>query len=363
MSRAGREAQGITASHASTEAYGDNASQSVDETREIIASRGLDGAHISTASHKLLGTHEAHASQAVIEAQYEDASHGEAEAHGSSAEGPPPVSLNSLYTLVKSYYAVQKARIQVSNRLENLKKLCKHRKGIKAVKGRPAKTYCTLKGEWVKIKDCPECEHFDPFVPKGEITYLHETVLKHLVAIERAAAYDIRRTIAEYEPEITRWALGIKGIGPIIVGALIGIIRDPGRFSNVSKLWRYFGLDPEGGKARRRKRGEKCGYNPEAKTLACYKIGDSFVKRGGFFREIYLKEKEYARKKHPDWTRGHVHNHARRVAAKLFLALFWAKWRELKGLPVPEPYPIAHLGHTDVITPDEVYWYDRGAVG
>jgi len=263
-----------------------------------------------------------------------------------------------VFVLVKSYYAVQKLRIQISNRLAQLSKLCRHRRGIRAEKGNAAEVWCELKQEWVKVKDCSQCEHFDPFVSKGEVKHLHEIISKRLKAIERGIAYDIKDAIKTHEPGIVLWTSGIRGIGPILTAGLIAVIRDPARFSNPSKVWKYFGLDVVDGKARRRKKGEKLTWNPFAKVLA-WKIGEAFVKQGKFFREMYLEEKEKAKRKHPDWSKLHIHNHAKRVVAKRFLALFWAKWRQLKGLPVPKPYPVEHLGHTTVLTPEEAYWYDR----
>jgi hypothetical protein len=50
---------------------------------------------------------------------------------------------------------------------------------------------------------------------------------------------------------------------------------------------------------------------------------------------------------------GQIDARARRYAVKIFLSHFHAKWRELSGLPVPTPYPIAHLDHHDLISVDD----------
>ena len=39
---------------------------------------------------------------------------------------------------------------------------------------------------------------------------------------------------------------------------------------------------------------------------------------------------------------------------KLFLSHLWLKWREAEGLPITQPYAIAHGGHEHVISPDEM---------
>lgn len=48
---------------------------------------------------------------------------------------------------------------------------------------------------------------------------------------------------------------------------------------------------------------------------------------------------------------GRLDHRARRYAVKLFLAHYHEVGRKLKGLDVPAPYPLAHLGHKDRIVP------------
>jgi len=120
-------------------------------------------------------------------------------------------------------------------------------------------------------------------------------------------------------------------------------------------------------------------WNAALKTL-CWKIGESFVKVSGneksFYGQLYLKRridegvkneagdyadqaaaimrdhpthaqgKTYKQGKLPD---GHLHARAKRYAVKMFLAHYHEKGRKLAGLPVPNPYPIEHLGHADKI--------------
>ena len=117
----------------------------------------------------------------------------------------------------------------------------------------------------------------------------------------------------------------------------------------------------------------------------CWKTGESFVKVCGrddaFYGHIYsarkIQEQEkneaglfaeaakaaLAAKKYRDDTKAkacyeagklppaHVHARAKRYAVKLFLAHYWQVGREMAGLPVPLPYPIAHMGHAHVIPP------------
>ena len=50
-------------------------------------------------------------------------------------------------------------------------------------------------------------------------------------------------------------------------------------------------------------------------------------------------------------SEGHVHNRALRKMIKLFLAHLWQVWRQAEGLPVPEPYALAELGHSHYLDP------------
>jgi len=121
----------------------------------------------------------------------------------------------------------------------------------------------------------------------------------------------------------------------------------------VSKLWSYVGLAP----GQERKKGKRVNYNPKLKTF-CWKIGQSFIKFRCKGRILYEEFKKEAEQKHPDWSKLHIHNHARRKMVKLFLAAVWEKWRKMNNLPVTEPYPIQVLGHTKKITPE--WWIERG---
>jgi len=145
----------------------------------------------------------------------------------------------------------------------------------------------------------------------------------------------------------------VKGIGPILASGLIAWLCNPILKANyVSQIWGYCGLAPN----QERKRGEKLSYNPHLKTF-CWKIGQSFIKFPCFGRKLYEAFRKDCERKHPDWSKLHCHNWARRKAVKLFIASVWEMWREMNGLPVTEPYPIEYLGHKDKITPEK--WVEK----
>lgn len=175
---------------------------------------------------------------------------------------------------------------------------------------------------------------------------------------------------------IGQWARAQKGIGPVICAGLLAHI-DIRKAETASQIWRYAGLDP----TVTWNKGEKRPWNASLKTLS-WKIGESFVKisgdDGAYYGQLYRQAKERETERNDNggnadaaarileskkW-RGdtvakaayeagrlppaHVHARAKRWAVKQFLSDFHKRWRELEGLPVREPYPIAHMGHAHV---------------
>jgi len=189
------------------------------------------------------------------------------------------------------------------------------------------------------------------------------------------------------EPIIVDWLEHIRGIGPRLSGLLIANIYPISRFDTAAKLWAYCGLHVIDGKAARRKKGEKANWSAELKTTA-YKISESFLKAGGPYREQYDHYRDYiiareigkgiviwktadSGKKSVAFapkaanleelkpsdkpeTLGHIHAMALRHTAKLFLSHLWEKWRTLERLPTREPYPVQYLGHSTIITPEQM---------
>jgi len=154
-------------------------------------------------------------------------------------------------------------------------------------------------------------------------------------------------------PLRTEYLNYVKGIGAVLASGIIAWLEEPIKKANhVSQIWSYCGLAPN----QVRKRGEKVNYNPKLKTFA-WKIGESFIKFKCFGRKLYDSFKEQAKQKHPDWSKGHIHNYAKRKVIKLFIASVWETWRKMNNLPVTKPYPIDFLGHKDIITPE--MWMEK----
>lgn len=229
--------------------------------------------------------------------------------------------------LTESYYALQKMRIESSNRLGAYDRM-----GLDPDKSKQLHS-------WID-------ERLETF----------EAELKRMLERE-SKAFPI------WEHFLER----VKGIGPALSASLVAWI-DISKFDNISKLWRYCGQAVIDGRSERRVKGEKIHYSPILK-MTCWKIGEQFVKQGDYYREVYDRAKKYLREKYPEkmdsgrkskkgeiiwnYTDGHVHAMARRKAVKQFLADLWIVWRKLQRLPVTEPYVIGKLRHTTFYKPPE----------
>jgi len=193
----------------------------------------------------------------------------------------------------------------------------------------------------------------------------------------------------------------IKGIGPCLAGSLYSGINDIQRFATVSKLWKYCGQDVVNGEAPRRKRGQKITWNPFLR-MTMHKVTDSFIKQNpekSQYRRLYDEAKEYYQAKFPQWeicwacknkmkstttgmvctkckkrqagiphpkrktkagkpifiyTKGHLHNMAKRKVGKIFLQHLFVKWWRLETGKAPsKPWILEHGGHVDYIECEE----------
>lgn len=177
-----------------------------------------------------------------------------------------------------------------------------------------------------------------------------------------------------------RWAMSIRGIGPIIASGLLAHV-DPEICNTVGKLWRFAGLDPTA----EWKKGQKRPHNARLKVI-CWHIGESFVKQQNspddIYGKLYVQRKAYetarndgvqladqARIKLEKFEIGkdteaykwyikgmlppaHIHARAKRWVVKLFLAHYQhVAYEDRFGSPPPKPYILTQPGHNDFIAP------------
>jgi len=278
-------------------------------------------------------------------------------------------TLEGAKLLVSTYYSLQKERVQTSLRIGALER--------------------------------------ENIAPEKELKFLHDFMDEKLKSAEDEIKKEMAR-FNQTVPIFNHFLDNVKGIGPIISAGLIASIgtESPNygkgieRFATISKLWAYAGqhtvkvssddgkkwfpsehdarefhrkhvqwyveksvkkLDIEKEITKRlkyscwgdietdtviakRKAGQTANWNAFLKTL-CWKIGESFIKAGGYYRGVYDEARARDEIQNPDLTKAHYFARAKRKAVKRFLSDLWLSWREMEGLPVRDPY-IIDKGHT-----------------
>ena len=195
-----------------------------------------------------------------------------------------------------------------------------------------------------------------------EVPHAHE-ILEGLVELETKAG-KIVAAMVKREPIYQAYLDHVKGIGPMLSAVIISEMGDPGRFPNISSLWSYCGLSVQDGEARRRRKGEKANWNSVLRTTCAFKLPGQFIKKTDCFgRKLYDQYKAYYTERDgEELSKGHINNRAKRKVGKVFLSCLWLAWRELKGLPVTEPYAFGvQGGHHSLVTPQE--WMENGGNG
>lgn len=227
-------------------------------------------------------------------------------------------------------------------------------------------------------------------------THLHhhnqnDPICEELQDMLKDAENFVNRNIAEIMEAhpAAPWFSRVNGIGYENIAKVIGLIRikpdpeDPQKkyAKTISSLWKFAGMHTENGKAPKAVRGKKLEFNKQLRSMA-WRIGRSLCRARGAYYEYYLKQKAQYRIKLLDKgvkiipatelpykmrgsrkiryepkgiiSIGHLDNMAKRKMIKLFLANLWLVWREAEGLPITEPWVIAHGGHAHIIDPWEM---------
>ncbi len=224
----------------------------------------------------------------------------------------------------------EKARIQATNRLEraNACGLCG---GKDSDKGKgvavPKKDHeCTLSEPCVQGKPCKHCDGIG-LVPEEQrlaperltlMTLFVESAKKSEKFLEKALTSQLK------EHRYGQLVLDTPGLGLKGAGRLLGIIGDFSRFPSPSHLWSYMGLGVNDGQRVRRVRGEVAHFNPDGQPWA-FNAGEAIVKTKGPYRDLYDRRKEYTHEHRPEWTDGHCHNDAKRIAVKQMLQELWCR--------------------------------------
>jgi hypothetical protein len=155
------------------------------------------------------------------------------------------------------------------------------------------------------------------------------------------------RSLARQHP-MAPFVEGVRGMDLPSLSALLAVTGPLSNFPNPAKLWAFCGMSVTGeGTAPHRQAGERARWSPRGRVL-CYQWGESIVKAGGPYRELYDRKKaEYLARertgpsncpfgqthKKRDGTvivcaLGHAHMAAKRYAVKRLLRDLWKAWPE-----------------------------------
>lgn len=182
-----------------------------------------------------------------------------------------------------------------------------------------------------------------------------------LAAIEplanERAALELRLLKLVRELPVYAWSKSVKGFGELNLAGLVGEAGDIGSYRNPSCFWKRMGLAVIAGE-RQRKVGDADaalihGYSPSRRSVA-YQLGETLAfhqlqaaaksgteygKPVGPYGQVYVARRERTAVTHPDWTKKHAANDARRVMTKAALRDLWIEWRRLSGDLAPAPTP------------------------
>lgn len=138
-----------------------------------------------------------------------------------------------------------------------------------------------------------------------------------------------------------------KGFSATQLANIIGEAGDLANYATVARLWKRMGMAVINGK-RQSKQSDvglafDHGYNPVRRS-AMWNIGESLIKAQirspkdddgkkngesiaiGYYGQVYLERKADYAARHPEKTKAHIHNDAKRYMEKRLLRNLWKAW-------------------------------------
>ena len=200
-----------------------------------------------------------------------------------------------------------------------------------------SRMYVHIQKERIKIQNMLESKF--QYVDKPDLYSKLRLEEKNNLRMEYHILKEMEKIIKEHP--YAEWFEGIKGVGHRITDSIIGEIdgaiygsiekdkkvtksdlKGFGRkFPSTADLWSYAGYSVENGVAKRRKRGEAYNCNKYLKQTM-FQFSESQIKARGNYRELYDTYKKEQTESHPELTKKHVDNRAKRRIIKKFLSDF-----------------------------------------
>ena len=156
-----------------------------------------------------------------------------------------------------------------------------------------------------------------------------EKLEKEMVSLEGKTQRKFAKLLKEF-PIYTEFLQGVEGVGPQVSAGLIIHTGDIRRWPSVYHLYKGFGLDVQGGKAPKKRKGTAARWNHDARALLIGNLAPSWNKRKDcFYRQMIDAEKIRQAGLYPELTALHVQNRAFRFAVKRFLKEYFYTYKEL----------------------------------
>jgi hypothetical protein len=179
----------------------------------------------------------------------------------------------------------------------------------------------------------------------------------------------IDKFIKKLDIPVVKSMLGLKGLGTMTIAYLLVYI-DINKAEYASALWKYVGFDKPS--YERYTKGESGGGNKTLRTVL-YTWANSGIRTRSIYRIVYDQEKiklensmKITKSRNTQgkliecmWSETkpcHRHGASIRKMIKHFLADLWFVWRTLEGLPTPDLYVEAKMGHIGIVKPNERGW-------
>lgn len=196
-------------------------------------------------------------------------------------------------------------------------------------------------------------KQMDPEEAQDLKTLLY-TPLEDIVSVIQLQLHQL---CTESVPVYQLFTADIKGIDAVDTMKLITYFKDVGRFSSISKIWKYSGFAPVSYckrcnkllkfctcevprpifVAERQKRGKAKSYNKDLKK-ALVAIGDRIILDDPYYRQAYYGYRTEEIDKSEYLSPQHIHNRAKRKVIKLFLYHFINAWRLTENMVPLKPY-------------------------
>lgn len=224
-------------------------------------------------------------------------------------------------------------------------------------------------------------------------------VYQRVLDLAKEMEHEIDTSIAE---ELKQWSVynewlkHVKGIGPSLSGQMLALLLPPLPTKGPSSWYKAAGLvaevrqtcgkmmdshfviddiemwrcpdhpnqfsqvdgvecpEPTERRLPRPRAGEgKITYHPWLRRCL-YNVATSFVRSGGYYREVYDRAKAQMVQYHsgdPNWPAYRIDSAARWKMIKLFLSHLWEAWCDAEGIQKRVPYVVERLGHQYIPRP------------